>query len=316
MGKEAGGEGGGKGKYEYVQPMTSPYYNLVVSPACDRMVEYLPRSLTPNKLTALGLVSVVSSYLILVTVREGRESLFLLSSGLWFLYGVIDNLDGKQARRLGVSCNSGEFLDHAIDSVVTSLVGLSFQFMHNRALKWDIWVVLSYQVPFYFANWYHFEYGKLIIGNSISNAPYFTVDELNLFFIPLFILFEYFIPGLWRMDLSLFGNFEIRNWGLSQEHPPAVHSTHPARSFQASSGNRHRIHYSPFFSTLCCLLVFENFKGARGKIKPVVLHTYWCGPCSEHPHQGSIRRGTQQTRGYSDSVRGLGVGDPRTGFAP
>ncbi|OII71671.1 amino alcohol phosphotransferase [Cryptosporidium ubiquitum] len=202
-------------EYKYVQPMTSPLYNYVISSVCDKIVEFLPKSLSPNSLTIIGLISVSTSFIMLISIGENAKELFLVSAVLWFLYGIIDNLDGKQARRLGVSSNSGEFMDHAIDSVVTSFVGLAFQHMHNRSLELDLLVVLSYQVPFYFASWFHFQYGKLIIGNSISKTPYFTVDELNLFFIPLFILFEYFFPGLWRLDIPLFGGYVLKNWGIT-----------------------------------------------------------------------------------------------------
>ncbi|KAH8585198.1 transmembrane domains [Cryptosporidium sp. chipmunk genotype I] len=201
-------------EYKYVQPMTSPLYNNVISPVCDKIVEFLPKSLTPNLLTIVGLTSVSISFTMLISIGENAKVLYLASAALWFLYGIIDNLDGKQARRLGVSSNGGEFLDHAIDSVVTSFVGLAFQYMHNKYLELDLLVVLSYQAPFYFACWFHFQYGKLIIGNSISKTPYFTVDELNLVFIPLFILFEYFFPGLWMLDIPLFGGYVVKNWGI------------------------------------------------------------------------------------------------------
>ncbi|KAK6588299.1 transmembrane domain protein [Cryptosporidium xiaoi] len=202
--------------YIYDQPATSSFYDNVISPLCDHIVDnYLPKWLTPNVISISGLVFVTTSFLILNTVDIRREY-YIISSILWFFYGIFDNLDGKQARKLGVSSNSGEFLDHAIDSLVTSMVGISFQLMHNKYLNYDILVVLSYQLPFYFACWFHYSYGKLILGNSISNKPYFTVDELNLFFIPLFILFEYTLPGLWRYDIKLpyFNNIIIRNWGV------------------------------------------------------------------------------------------------------
>ncbi|KAH8741747.1 protein with 8 transmembrane domainshypothetical protein amino alcohol phosphotransferase [Cryptosporidium ryanae] len=202
--------------YTYNQPETSPFYNNLISPLCDYIVDnYLPKWLTPNTISISGLLLATTSFLMLNTIDTRREY-YVLSSILWFLYGIFDNLDGKQARKLGVSSNSGEFLDHAVDSLVASMVGMSFQLMHNKFLKYDILVVLSYQVPFYFACWFHYSYGKLIIGNSIYNKPYFTVDELNLFFIPLFILFEYLFPGFWRYDIKLphFNNLVIKNWGV------------------------------------------------------------------------------------------------------
>ncbi|KAL5368928.1 putative amino alcohol phosphotransferase [Cryptosporidium parvum] len=201
-------------EYKYVQPMTSPLYNNVISPVCDKIVGFLPKYLSPNLLTIIGLISISTSFIMLISIGENSKKLYFVSAALWFLYGIIDNLDGKQARRLGVSSNSGEFIDHAIDSVVTSFVGLAFQYMHNRYLELDLLVVLSYQLPFYFACWFHFKYGKLIIGNSVSKTPYFTVDELNLVFVPLFILFEYLFPGLWNLDIPLYGGYIIKSWGI------------------------------------------------------------------------------------------------------
>lgn len=249
------------GGYEYDQPMTSPLYNDVISPVCDRIVEFLPRSLSPNSLTIIGLASVISSFFLLISIGKGSRELYLVSAALWFLYGIIDNLDGKQARRLGVSSKCGEFMDHAIDSVVTSFVGLAFQHIHNKSLGFDLPVVLSYQAPFYFACWFHFEYGKLIIGNSISGTPYFTVDELNLVFIPLFILFEYLFPGLWRLDIPLFGGRFIKNWGVPFNYCCFVYSIFTLLSCMHYCLSRSLKNMHLFLIPLACHIISKELAG-------------------------------------------------------
>ena len=42
-----------------------------------------------------------------------------------FLYEVLDNCDGKQARRTGNSTPLGMLIDHNVDSLVTWIIGIS-----------------------------------------------------------------------------------------------------------------------------------------------------------------------------------------------
>ncbi|OII76284.1 ethanolaminephosphotransferase [Cryptosporidium andersoni] len=185
--------------YKYNQPTTSLFYDNYVSPFCDLLVMYLPTWLTPNLITLCGLVLVGSSGIIVYT-SENITFSFVIASIMWSIYGIIDNLDGKQARRLGILSYSGELIDHAVDSIVSSIVGLICQKLTNCFFQNTNIFVISYQLPFYFACWYHYVHGKLIIGNSINSKPILTVDELNIVIVPFLILLQYICPNIWDIQ--------------------------------------------------------------------------------------------------------------------
>ncbi|KAL7068306.1 putative ethanolaminephosphotransferase [Cryptosporidium serpentis] len=187
--------------YKYNQPTTSLFYDNYVSPFCDVLVMYLPIWLTPNLITLCGLILVGSSGIIVYTSKNITFS-FVIASIMWNIYGIIDNLDGKQARRLGILSCSGELIDHAVDSIVSSMVGLILQKLTNCFLQNTNIFIISYQLPFYFACWYHYVHGKLIIGNSINTKPILTVDELNIVIVPFLILLQYIYPNLWDIQFS------------------------------------------------------------------------------------------------------------------
>lgn len=107
-----------EGVYEYAPPATSPFYNLVISPLCASLCPLVPSSVTPNTISVAGLLFAVAS--VLCAERER----WFEAAGLWVCYSFCDNLDGKLARYRKVSSFVGEFLDHFIDSITSSLLGL------------------------------------------------------------------------------------------------------------------------------------------------------------------------------------------------
>lgn len=114
-------EGGHSGtSYVYVPPTTSPFYRHVVSPVCDRVCEHLPKWLTPSHITVGGLIFAIAA---VVAVQSGH---FIGGGCLWAAYSLCDNLDGKQARHKQLASAAGEFLDHAVDSAVSSLLSILF----------------------------------------------------------------------------------------------------------------------------------------------------------------------------------------------
>ena len=83
-------------------------------------------SVNPNALTTAALlVSVVSGAAFYMTDRSANW--FLVASGLAFVYGFLDALDGLIARMHNKTSSWGDFLDHSFDrlSAVFALGGLT-----------------------------------------------------------------------------------------------------------------------------------------------------------------------------------------------
>ncbi|KPJ02066.1 Ethanolaminephosphotransferase 1 [Papilio xuthus] len=96
------------------------------------------RWLAPNLITFLGFICVVVVALLtswydyhwLAAGGPGQQNLrgyipnyvFTLSAVLIFLAYNLDGIDGKQARRLGVSGPLGEMFDHGLDSYIVFFI--------------------------------------------------------------------------------------------------------------------------------------------------------------------------------------------------
>ena len=95
--------------YEYISPQQTTFYRLILSPFCNYLVQYLPRSLHPNVLTICGMLcAVTAAFLVIYDSSVATSSvehnpwIYILASVLHFCYAIFDNLDGKQARRCGM----------------------------------------------------------------------------------------------------------------------------------------------------------------------------------------------------------------------
>jgi len=106
-------------------------------------VELLPLWMAPNAVTLLGLLCHFVYFgsfvclLLLTDVHSENSDLppwvHGMAGGLFWLYSVLDALDGKQARRTGNSSPLGQLLDHGCD-FVASLALLPFAFGHS--VRW------------------------------------------------------------------------------------------------------------------------------------------------------------------------------------
>ncbi|CAH2057350.1 unnamed protein product, partial [Iphiclides podalirius] len=126
--------------YKYRAVDTSPLSKYVMHPTWNITVKFLPRSVAPNLLTFLGFVCVVAVAAATWCYDhdwyasggrpghryDGRYEIpnyvYTISSVLIFLAYNLDGIDGKQARRIGVSGPLGEMFDHGLDSNIVFLI--------------------------------------------------------------------------------------------------------------------------------------------------------------------------------------------------
>lgn len=102
-------------------------YNHILSPFFDRMVEYIPKWVAPNLITAIGGISIILNIILVILTDyefQGNRILSFISGILLFLYSAADNMDGKQARRIGASSKLGQIMDHGVDSLVATLLSI------------------------------------------------------------------------------------------------------------------------------------------------------------------------------------------------
>ncbi|KAH0481221.1 MAG: uncharacterized protein KVP18_002209 [Porospora cf. gigantea A] len=193
-------------EYVYVSPVTSPFYKRIVKPFCVWLCDHVVPEYVPAwSITLFGLGLVLSSVCLITTGHH------VLAGVLWSTYGVLDNVDGCQARKTGTSSRAGEFLDHAVDSLVSSLSALAWLSSivdvtsaegQNFRAGWlfpTMWIVG--QLPFFVACWAHHVLGRLLLGSSFTKSDWFTVDEFNILFVPGLIMSRGIVPGLWALEL-------------------------------------------------------------------------------------------------------------------
>ncbi|KAF8820841.1 hypothetical protein IE077_002755 [Cardiosporidium cionae] len=255
--------------YCYTPPMTSPFYNSILSPLCDRLCFLLPLSLHPDHISWCGLLFAWIAFVFIGqkplffqylsfenTIFSGVTFLlfahrYLISAICWILYSLCDNLDGKQARRLKLSSRSGEFVDHACDSLVVTLACLMWLHLlsPDGFQSWRVIIVLVVgQWPFLSATWGHDIIGRLLLGSNCNGKSIFTVDELNFLAIPFGIFLRYTHPRLW--DTSI-----VYMLGITEASSPFIFSvvTHIA----AFLGCTNEILSIGSFCVLCiCVGVF------------------------------------------------------------
>ena len=101
--------------YAYKSTNASLVYHYFTSPLTQFLVDRMPRTISPNSMSVTGFFCVFFFYSITMgfyyydTVPTW---LMILSAGLIFCYSIIDNMDGKQARRTGASSPLGLMIDH------------------------------------------------------------------------------------------------------------------------------------------------------------------------------------------------------------
>ena len=100
-------------------------YIYFYSPVATKLVECLPDWLAPNVITLLGFVHTIVPLTVLFTVADfdlvgAVPNWFcFLQAWCYFAYRMLDEMDGKQARRTGNSSPLGLIFDHGCDAFST-----------------------------------------------------------------------------------------------------------------------------------------------------------------------------------------------------
>ncbi|VUZ50413.1 unnamed protein product [Hymenolepis diminuta] len=195
----------GARSHKYACIDTSPLSNYVMHPFWNYIVHYCPRWLAPNTLTVLGFGLTVLNFLILTkydwdlkSPYETPRFIWLISAFLTFLSHTLDGIDGKQARRLGLSSPLGELMDHCCDAWTAAffppiLFSLFAGQIESSILFYCEWFII---IGFLLAHWEKSITGVLYLPWSYDIGQVATVF--------LFLVTFIASPSIWLKPLPFF----------------------------------------------------------------------------------------------------------------
>jgi ethanolaminephosphotransferase len=177
--------------FQYKGQDRSLTYKYILSPLAERCVHALtPRSVAPNTITLIGLTFMFCSYLatwvyvpLILRQSDDDDSLaqldaavprwiFLLNAIATLVYQTLDNMDGKQARRVGASSPLGLLFDHGCDAVNSVFGSANWMVCLALARTDALWVYVTLMGPyamFFISTWEEYYTGELIM--PIINGP-------------------------------------------------------------------------------------------------------------------------------------------------
>ncbi|XP_062077040.1 choline/ethanolaminephosphotransferase 1-like [Humulus lupulus] len=160
-------------RYKYNGVDHSYLAKYVLQPFWSRFVKIFPLWMSPNMITLIGFMFLLTSVMLGVIYSPQLDSppprwVHFAHGLLLFLYQTFDAVDGKQARRTNSSSPLGELFDLGCDALACALESLAFgsTAMCGRDTFW-FWVISA--VPFYGATWEHYFTNTLIL--PVVNGP-------------------------------------------------------------------------------------------------------------------------------------------------
>jgi len=146
--------------YKYKGEDRSLLYKYFGSPFAQYWVDnWTPRTTAPNTITLVGLLFQVLAYVVLASWSKNFEepvpdAACYLAAACLFIYATLDNMDGKQARRVGASSPLGLLFDHGCDAINTGMVGsLVFGMVIGAGgATWRMYALWACVVSVFFVN--------------------------------------------------------------------------------------------------------------------------------------------------------------------
>jgi ethanolaminephosphotransferase len=193
-------------KFQYSGVNISYSYNWIISPLLDNFImKIIPLWLAPNLITILSFVFNLLALLLIcyetglsLDVRVSNYAM-LFKAFSHIAYLILDNADGKQARRTKTSSPLGLLLDHGLDAITTAIVGYNCSLMimlGNNSIS-SYFLFLGLFFGYFIANYEEYRTGKMILG--LINGP----DDGNIF-VCLVAIFS-FLFGPEKFHLEIYG---------------------------------------------------------------------------------------------------------------
>lgn len=189
--------------YKYHGGDPSLLYKYVLSPFAEFVVhQFIPRSMSPNMITFLGLI--VSLFATILTIIFNPDlsvscpSWLAVITGISiFAYQTLDNMDGKQARRTNSSSCLGLLFDHGCDAINAGLLSVAMGSVFGTG--WTCKIFLCYFIaffPFYTQTWEEYYSGAMIL--PLLNGP-----SEGLFLLFLLSLYSAFYGSYFWQEVGI-----------------------------------------------------------------------------------------------------------------
>jgi ethanolaminephosphotransferase len=187
-------------KYKYSVVDISPLSIYVLQPYWNYSIRFVPRWVAPNLVTLMGFFGLLANYLVVayhLPLMEGPAPawVFVLSAFAIEWYSLLDNLDGRQARRTGTSSPLGELFDHGCDCLAVAVGACTASCIYQLGTLYSMLELVTMSAAFWLASWEEYHTGTFFLG--FFNGP---TEGLKI------LLFSY----LWT---ALVGpQFWLQNW--------------------------------------------------------------------------------------------------------
>eukprot|EP00667_Euglena_gracilis_P008792 EG_transcript_8907 len=189
--------------YQYHGQDKSLIYQHVLTPMNKVLIEFFPRWMAPNVITVLGLFCVMVSHVLMLYYAPGLEGqgpawVYVFNGLMLLAYQTLDNLDGRQARRVGASSPLGLFFDHGCDALNCTVGSLTLMAATQMGASWKaVAILLSTIFTFYLNTWEEYYTGELIL--PVINGP----TEGLLVGTAIHLWTAYTGPNWWRNTIQL-----------------------------------------------------------------------------------------------------------------
>lgn len=149
--------------YKYRGGDLSILYKYALSPMAQYFVDaWTPPTIAPNMITAIGLMFNLTSFLLTLiydpTLTKAPRWLCFVSGWCVVIYQTLDNMDGKQARKIGASSPLGLLFDHGCDAIVAGISAITLGSVFGAGWTatglFTCWI--SSFFTFYLATWEEF----------------------------------------------------------------------------------------------------------------------------------------------------------------
>jgi hypothetical protein len=164
------GQGENIKSYEYKGEDHSISYQKIISPLCDKILEYIPIWFSPNILSLIGLLINSLNFFLLIcfTGLKGNEEnefyVKLINLFLNFIYLIIQKCVIKQAIRTKSLTTLVLLINHSIGAISLILISINFgSIIAFDELNQYIFLYISFANVFYFNKWEEYINGELIL---------------------------------------------------------------------------------------------------------------------------------------------------------
>lgn len=130
----------------------------------DPLIAFVPRYISPNTITLSGLVVCVGMLALLSVSRTPGAPLMLACALAVSYYMLADELDGRQARRLGRTSDFGALLDHGCDFINGQIILWTIFSLLDAGWVWLLATSSAYTAAFLATHIEHRTTGTLFFG--------------------------------------------------------------------------------------------------------------------------------------------------------